>query len=112
MLGEHTAEASLGAGIKNLRPIEHFSKASSLVIATETFKKTIKQGAKMIQLQNAEIELIKVFVLGVFLGWTSRKYLKGHGRHTPWTLITNMKYPFMNLGRKDLKVEIVDKSKK
>jgi len=63
----------------------------------------------MLELQNSEIELARIFILGLFLGWISRKYLKGHGRHTPWTIITNMKYPFMNISRKELKVEMLTK---
>ncbi len=65
----------------------------------------------MLVLQNSEIELIKIFILGFFLGWTSRKYLKGHGRNMPWTQITNMKYSFMNIPKEKLKVELLKKGK-
>lgn len=55
----------------------------------------------MIQLFDVEIEFIKVFALGFFMGWIVRKYLYGsQERFVPWTSIKNVRFPFMNIRHK------------
>jgi hypothetical protein len=50
----------------------------------------------MIQLYEIEIEFIKVFCLGIFLGWQFRKYIGRNDKLIKWVTIKNIKYPFMN----------------
>lgn len=53
----------------------------------------------MILLQEIEIEFIKVFSLGLYLGWSFRKYFFINER-VKWTTIKNVKFPFMNIKHK------------
>jgi hypothetical protein len=54
----------------------------------------------MIELYETEIEFIKVFLLGIFLGWNFRKYFWTN-RKVKWVSIKNVKYPFMNKTHKN-----------
>jgi len=48
-------------------------------------------------LLEGELEFIKVFVLGVFLGYQLRKYFYGIERNVPWTSIKNIRFNFLNI---------------
>lgn len=47
------------------------------------------------KLYEIELEFIKIFMLGIFFGWQSRKYLLGGGK-IPWHTINNVRFIFMN----------------
>lgn len=49
----------------------------------------------MIQLYEIEIEFLKVFFLGVFIGWNFKKYFSINER-VKWVTIKNVRFPFMN----------------
>lgn len=49
----------------------------------------------MIEIREIEIEFLKVFLLGVFLGWNFCKYLRPV-RSKGWMTIKNIRFDFMN----------------
>ena len=53
----------------------------------------------MIKLYEIEIEFIKVFLLGSFMGWQFCKYFIPD-RKMKWTEIKNVRFSFMNKNHK------------
>jgi hypothetical protein len=49
----------------------------------------------MIELYQIELEFLKVFAIGAFIGWKIRKVLRPNKRPN-WTHIKNIKYPELN----------------
>jgi hypothetical protein len=58
-----------------------------------------RKGVDVIELYEIEIEFIKVFILGGFLGWYFRKYFWVNQK-VKWVSIKNIKYPIMNKNHK------------
>lgn len=49
----------------------------------------------MIELYQIEVEFLKVFMLGIFLGWNFRKYLV-YPKVKKWSVVKNIRFRFMN----------------